>query len=219
MQDFDCSSPPYVLGLLGGVAAGKSWLSKSFADCGIETIDADQIVHRLLQQPSVAAAVVEQFPAAGDPSGAIVRGKLAEIIFRQDRPGQAARRWLENLLHPLVRVELLNTLNSLQSQLAPPLAVVLDVPLLIEAHLDLLCTALIFVDTPLALRQERALKRGWTAEHFALREASQISLEQKMRQATHIFPGNATRDETRMFCENLLRELDMSSKRLKFNGR
>jgi len=67
---------------------------------------------------------------------------------------------------------------------------VLDVPLLLEAGWDAECDAVLFVDTPLELRRRRAVDRGWSAEEFAAREASQAPVEEKRRRATEVVPGD-----------------------------
>jgi dephospho-CoA kinase len=68
--------------------------------------------------------------------------------------------------------------------------IVIDAPLLFEAGWDKLCDKVLYVDAPRDLRLERAIARGWSAEQFAAREASQMPLEEKATRS-HIIVRNA----------------------------
>ena len=92
----------------------------------------------------------------------------------------------------------------------PPPAVVIDAALLFEAGWDKLCDKIIFVDAPRDVRLERAVRRGWSAEQFAAREAAQLPPEEK-RQRSHIVIRNvrtveSLREVVRLTWRNLVGE-------------
>jgi dephospho-CoA kinase len=70
-------------------------------------------------------------------------------------------------------------LERAKSSHPPPRVVVIDAALLFEAGWDKLCDKIVFVDAPRDARLERAVRRGWSAEQFAAREAAQWPLEEK----------------------------------------
>jgi len=107
------------LALTGGIACGKSLVAKFFRELGVQTLDADDVVHEL-EAPGGAAvpAIASRFgQAVLSPDGGIDRSKLAEIVFAggSQLVATAARRDLEAILHPLVRQRLLDFVNSAPS--------------------------------------------------------------------------------------------------------
>jgi dephospho-CoA kinase len=73
--------------------------------------------------------------------------------------------------------------------------VLLDAPLLIEAGWLPRCKAVVFVDTPLELRQRFAAERGWEADELARRESNQVSLAEKQAAATHVISNHGSLKE------------------------
>ena len=120
------------IALTGGIACGKSLVAKFFRELGVQTLDADDVVHEL-EAPGGAAvsAIVSRFgQSVLAPDGGIDRSKLAEIVFsggsRSCATGTfptggaqlvatAARRDLEAILHPLVRKRLLDFASTAPS--------------------------------------------------------------------------------------------------------
>lgn len=117
---------PLKIGLTGGIGSGKSTAAALFAQLGAEVIDTDVIAHRLTQPASSAlAAIYHEF---GDalllPDGSLDRAKLRHLIFADP----AAKSRLENILHPLIRQEVLARLAGSQAAY-----VIVVAPLLLEA--------------------------------------------------------------------------------------
>lgn len=169
--------PPIVLGLLGGVAAGKSAVGALFAARGLRQVDADAIAREVADAPEVIAAVRDTFGAAAITSaGRLDRAELGRRVFGDP----AARQRLEGILHPriLARIRL-----ELAEARAADQSVLLDAPLLLETGLDALCDHLVFVAAPPAVRAERAAARGWPYDELARREAAQRSLADKQARA------------------------------------
>jgi dephospho-CoA kinase len=179
-----------VIGLIGGIGAGKSLLARRLADRGAAVIDADAVGHELLEDPAIRGRVLERFglgvlESAGEGGSAaarISRRALAAIVFQDP----AARRDLEALLHPAMRERFRRTIGRLEAEGGPPL-VVLDAAVLLEASWDGLCDRIAFVDAPRSQRLRRAQEaRGWSEETFAARERSQWSVEAKSDRADWI---------------------------------
>jgi dephospho-CoA kinase len=197
--------PPLVtIGLVGGIASGKSTVARLFAEHGAIVLDADAIARATLSEPPILAAIVNRFgPRVLDAGGSIDRKALAAVVF--DDP--AARRDLEALIHPRVAATLESRLSALATA-GRRTAVVLDVPLLFETGLDALCDTVVFVDTPEALRRERAMKdRGWTADELERREKNQQSTGQKKARADSMIQNLGSIEPLRARTRELLQKI------------
>ncbi|MFM8414769.1 MAG: dephospho-CoA kinase [Planctomycetota bacterium] len=163
-----------VIGLVGKIGAGKSTVAKAFADHGAEVLDADRIAHEVLAEPEAVAAIVARFGAGVlDGAGRVRRPALAELVFGPAPAHEAALRDLEEIVHPRVRQRIAARLAELRAGGAAsgrPPAVVLDVPLLMQAGWDRLCDRLVVVSCDEAVRQRRLDARGWPADQRAARE-------------------------------------------------
>jgi dephospho-CoA kinase len=191
-----------VLGLLGGIASGKSTVAAWFAEAGWHVVDADRIAREVTDRPEILAQIRRRFGSAVlAPDGSLDRGRLAGVVFADAE----ARRDLEALLHPAVLAEIERRLAEHGRRGEPA---VLDVPLLLETGLDRLCTALVFVEVPEGVRRDRAMARGWTEEQWRQREAAQISLGVKRARSRYIVTNDRPTEETRLQVRNILSQLD-----------
>ena len=191
----------HIIGLLGGVASGKSLVAQELARRGAVVLDADRAGHEALRLPQVEAAARHRWGAkVFGPDGHVDRPKLAQIVFAPPPKGGRERRYLEQLTHP----EIGRLLQQQIDAIAPgtPL-VVLDAALLFEAGWDKLCERLVFVDAPREVRRARALARGWTEDEFAAREDAQESLDFKYRRADVIIDNSGSPDHTQSQVERL----------------
>ncbi|MHA3960534.1 dephospho-CoA kinase [Synechococcus sp. LTW-G] len=146
------------IGLTGGIATGKSTVGRLLAAKGVPVLDADQYAREALAPGSPGAtAVLERFGDAVRTSGTgpeyptIDRGALGSIVFNN----AAEKRWLEQLVHPLVRQRFDQVLDALQTE--PE--VVLMIPLLFEAGLQELCSEIWLVHCDEAQQLERLIQR------------------------------------------------------------
>lgn len=165
-----------IIGILGGVASGKSTVAAEFARLGSKVIDADKIAHELLERNDVKEKVVSVFgKAILDTAGKIDRRKLGDIVFAN----RGKLSSLNKILHPLVlaRTEQLIEQYNQENEVK---AIVLDMPLLLEVGWAKRCDKLIFVGCKRKLRVDRAKKIGiMTENQLKIRENFQISLDRK----------------------------------------
>lgn len=184
---------PPVIGVTGGVASGKSFVARQFAEWGAAVIDVDRLGHEVLRLPEIEAAARQRW---GDEvfstQGQIDRRRVAEKVFASTPEGREELRYLENLLHPRIREFLDGRVKQLLSR-SDVSGVVIDAPLLVEAGWNEFCDRIVFVEAPRAVRLARALGRGWSEREFAARESRQASCEVKRRLADVVI-DNATND-------------------------
>ena len=166
-----------VIGIVGGIGAGKSTVAAEFETLGCRRIDADALGHALLDVRGVREALRERW---GDrvlgADGRVDRRAVADIVF--DAPDELAA--LNAVMHPRMRTELE---RGISEALGDPASrgVALDAAVLFEAGWNDLCTHILFVDAPSETRARRVAGRGWTEAEMARREKSQISLDKKRR--------------------------------------
>ena len=177
-----------VIGLLGGIAAGKSAAAACFARLGCAVIEADRTAHGVMEEAEVKEAIVREFGAGVlDASGRVSRKAMSRIVFED---GSALAR-LNGLIHPRVMAEVERLIGVYQAAEGVK-AIVLDVPLLAEVGRLDLCDVLVFVEADEAIRVERLRKSGkFDADELKKRENFQISLDKKKRLAHYIVCNNS----------------------------
>ena len=193
------------LGLLGGVASGKSLVSEQLAEMGALILNADRAGHEALRLPEIEAAARQRWGnEVFDGDGHIDRSKLAKIVFAPPSDGPRERKYLESLTHPEIGRRLAAQVEA-NKDLAP--VVVVDAALLFEAGWDKLCDRTVFVDAPRAERLARAVQRGWTEEDFAAREGAQDSLDSKRARADWIIDNSGSVEDTEAQVKRLWQSL------------
>jgi dephospho-CoA kinase len=171
-----------VIGITGGIGAGKSTVGRLFGREGCAVIDADALSHDVIQTEEVKAQLRDWLgPGVFAADGTVDRRAVAREVF-----GDAGRvRRLNGLIHPRVGARRDALMGG---YLADPAvrAVVWDTPLLREAGLDRDCDAVVHIDAPFELRLARVRgKRGWTAEELSRREKLQFPLDKKAELADY----------------------------------
>ena len=165
------------IALTGGIACGKSLAASYLNELGIETIDADDIVHELVPEAE--------------------RRELAKKVFKDVK----ARRELEARLHPIVKARIDAFLASIDGKTA-----VAVIPLLFETHwdkeYDIICTVASERETQIA---RMMTKRGYSREEAEARLAAQMPVAQKAEKSHYVIHNDAAasdlREETRRFAE------------------
>lgn len=195
-----------VIGLLGGVASGKSLVAKELERLGAGHLDADRAGHDVLRLPRVEAAARQRWGAeVFDPAGHIDRSRLARLVFAAPPSGPCERKYLEQLTHPEIGRLLEQQAWQWATRGVP--AVVLDAPLLLEAGWDKFCDTLVFVDAPREVRLGRALARGWTEGEFSARENAQEPLDSKRKRADVVIDNATSLEQTREQVERFWQSL------------
>jgi dephospho-CoA kinase len=192
-----------VIGLLGGVASGKSLVAKIFAEHGLGILDADRAGHEALRLPHIIAAARRRWGnGILSPDCQIDRGQLAKLVFRPNESGLQERKFLEHLTHPEIARLLTKEADGMAA--AGVKAVVLDAAVMAEAGWIDWCDKLVFVEVPRTIRLARALARGWKEEGFIAREAAQESLDFKRRRADVVIDNSGSTEQTRAQIERCL---------------
>lgn len=183
---------PMVVGIVGGVAAGKSTVAELLAERGAEVIDADRIGHQMLERAEVKAALTEEFGRdILREEGRVDRGRLAGKAFGE--PEEVEK--LNRIVHPPILKEIRARIEQVRRRNGAPL-IVLDAALLMETNLHReLCQALVFVDAPPGERRERALKRGMSEEQFQKRSRAQMPPEDKKELSDYVVSNAGSRRE------------------------
>lgn len=196
----------HIIGLVGGIASGKSAVAAELARLGAVVLDADQAAHEVINSPEVKQMLVERWGAEVlDRTGSVDRGKVAERVFSLESGKNAELRFLEQTLHPRIRQQFETELATLAASGVK--AAVIDAPLLVEAGWAPLCDSVVLVDSSREKRLERAAQRNWSEEEFIRREAAQMPIEEKSRRATHTIPNDsshkALREHVQSFWESV----------------
>lgn len=176
---------PPIIGLAGGIGAGKTAVANILAELGCVVANSDALARQALGEPAIRETIVKWWGRAVlDAEGGLNRSAIAGIVFND--PQQ--RRRLEQLVHPWVE----SRRRDLFTRAAPRTpALIIDAPLVFEAGLDAECDAIIFVEAPRDARLARVqAERGWDAAELARREQSQLPLDDKRSRADHVVENN-----------------------------
>ncbi|EQM74917.1 dephospho-CoA kinase [Stutzerimonas stutzeri] len=188
---------PWILGLTGGIGSGKSAVVEEFGRLGVHWVDADHAARWVVEPGRPAlASIVERFgETVLAQDGSLDRAALRGLIFRD----AAQRKWLEELLHPLIRQEIAERLARATS----PYAIMVS-PLLVESGQYRQVDRVLVVDVPEALQVERASRRDQSSEAQirAIVEA-QASREERLRHADDVLTNDRDRAWLRQEVERL----------------
>jgi len=177
-----------IIGIAGGIGAGKSFVARLFEELGALVISSDDQVRDVYELPQVKQRLREWWgESVFLASGKINRRAIAGKVFSD--PQQ--RRKLEKLIHPLVAQARDRVMTAHQSDQKVN-AFIWDTPLLFETGLNEACDAVVFVDAPFAERAKRVKEqRQWDPQELARRENSQWPLDRKREIADYVI-SNAT---------------------------
>ena len=192
-----------VVGLTGGIGAGKSTVSTVLAERGAAIVDADQIARDLQSAGSpVVAQMVERFGEhIVDAEGELIRSAVAEIVFND----ADALKDLNGIVHPAMQDEIQRQIDEHRGT---DRIVVLDFPLLGENPRDGLA-ATIVVDIPYDLAIERLVAyRGMDEDDARSRIDSQMSREERLERATHVIDNAGDVESLRHQLDELWQELE-----------
>lgn len=183
-----------IIGLVGGVASGKSLIAQQFQRLGAKVLDADGAGHEVLHERDVVRRLREHWgDAVIDADGRIDRSAVARIVFAPpDGPRELA--FLEQISHPRIERKLKEQIAVWRRQGVP--AVILDAAVMFKGGWHRLCDTILFVEANTQQRLERAARRGWTDADFHARERAQESLAFKRGQADRVIDNSGSPDRT-----------------------
>jgi dephospho-CoA kinase len=192
-----------VLGLVGGIGAGKSTVADALVPHGGRIVAADPLGHEALGQPDILARVTEIWGDRGvlTADGKVDRKKFGRIVF----PSPVERSRLEHLVHPYIERRIR---EEVEKAVADPAAkfVVLDAAIMLEAGWDGVCDKLIYVDAPRPVRLERVQRqRKWTDQDLANREAVQMPPEKKKERADAVVDNGGPPEATSTQVDELVK--------------
>jgi len=175
-----------IIGLTGGIGSGKSTVAKHFINLGIEVIDADVVAREVVAPGQLALTEIELYFGSKviAKDGQLDRAKLRDIIFKSD----LKKQWLNDLLHPIIRTNLLTQLDAAKSEY-----VILEAPLLLENKLTKYTDYTLIVDVSEELQIKRAMQRDSnSSEQIKAIMDAQISRELRLQQADFVIDNNGT---------------------------
>jgi dephospho-CoA kinase len=169
---------PSLIGLTGGIAAGKSETLRILSELGAETLSTDAVVHELLGSDEVAGILIERWGERVQmEGGGLDRARIAGIVFEQ--PDELG--WLESVLHPRVGRRVLEWRQALREGLE---VAVVEVPLLFEGSMAEVFDATVAVIADDAIRERRAADRG--TGQLEGRSSRQLSQDEKAARASFV---------------------------------
>ena len=172
-----------IIGIVGGVGSGKSYVAGLFGELGCLVVDSDAQVREAYRDPRVGEAIRGWWGGGVfHADGTINRSAVAAKVFAD----LAEKRRLEGLLHPMIAAARERAMAAAAASDRQVLAFVWDAPLLFEAGLSAQCDAVVFVDAPLDVRLARVrATRGWDEAELLRRENSQMPLDTKRGLSDH----------------------------------
>jgi dephospho-CoA kinase len=193
----------HVYGLTGGIASGKSTVSRMLRELGAQVLDADLLAREVVAPGTPGLAdVAARFPGVVGADGQLDRARLGARVFAD--PGERAA--LNALLHPRIAQAFLERTQALAE--AGVARVLYDAPLLIENGLHTRMEGVVLVAIPRELQRARLMLRdGLSAEAAAARLASQLPLEEKRKHATWVVDNSGSLEETRAQVERIWKAL------------
>ncbi len=166
------------VGLSGGIGCGKSTVLGFFREAGWRTVDSDAVVRELLATDAeVQAQLRSRWGEAVFADGAVDRGAVAKRVFGHE----GDLKWLEELLHPLVRESWLASIDQ-----APDANWLVEIPLLFEKRLETRFDLTVCVSSPPDVVADRMVVRAYTEAQIEQRRKQQMPLEEKIERADYL---------------------------------
>lgn len=188
-----------VIGITGGIATGKSTVSKRLIKLGFKVVDCDEITHQLLTEKSVINKIKLEFGHSVVHEGKINRQELGRIVSND----QDKRYALNEIIHPLVIEEV-----QRQIQMNDEDIIFIDTPLLYEAHMQNIMDKVIVVYVNPELQKERLMKRDKIDLDYAIRKINmQMPIDEKAYLADYVINNEGSIHQTNKQLEEIIRRI------------
>ena len=188
--------PLYVIGLTGGIASGKSTVSRLLKDLGAEVIDADQIGKDVVEpgQPALAEVIAAFGPRYLQPDGSLDRAALGALVFND----KGSRHNLNRIMFPRIRAGLDERLRALQRRPPRSRIVVIEAAVLIEAEWTTSVDRVVVIRAQQSTQIARLIaERGLEPAAAEARVRSQIPLARRLRAADEVLDGEQSLESLR----------------------
>lgn len=181
-----------IIGLTGGIASGKSTVSKYLAEQGFKVYDADKIAKEISESKEAKEEILKIF-------GTVERAEIKKIVFED----KEKLKILNDIIHPRV----LDHYKKIREISDRKEKIIFDVPLLFESGIDKLCDKIIVVISNYEIQVQRIIERDKIDRSLAEKIiSSQMSNEEKIKRADIVIENNSSLDELKKEI-NLLKEI------------
>lgn len=190
-----------IIGLTGGIASGKSTVSKMFGEMGAVIIDADIKAKEISQRDDVVNEMKNIFGnKILNKNGEIDRNKIKEIVFSD----KEKLKMLNDLIHPKV----IDEFKKIKENADKNDIIIFDIPLLFETGMDKMCDKIMLVFVDMNTQIKRMMERDNITEELAVKIInSQMSLEEKLKKSQIHIENNGTLENLRGKAEDIYRKL------------
>lgn len=189
----------YLVGLTGGMGAGKSTLVPIIKEAGIPVLDVDLLVKEIYKEEFFCMELDDEW---GLIKGEDVKAQMAAMIIqhpdRLDRLEEIIGPWMEAGVEDFVKK------NRVEGSF-----VVLDAPLLFESHWNDICDCVISVLCPIAIRQERVMKRaGMTLEKMTVLMSRQIDEDERESRSDYVIYNDRSVEEAHEAMRDIIETIE-----------
>ncbi|MGI6406714.1 MAG: dephospho-CoA kinase [Syntrophaceticus sp.] len=194
----------YIIGLTGGIASGKSFVSEMLKELGAQIIDADLISRQVVEpgKPAWKKIVKEFGKGIINEDQTIKRKKLGSIVFAD--PDKLDK--LNKITHPYITMEIEKLLKEYRESGKEGI-MVLDAPILLELGMERLVDQVWVVAVDSETQLERLMKRDkLSAEEAKRRIRVQMPLKEKIKRADQVIDNRFTPNETKKQLEMIWQE-------------
>ncbi len=183
-----------IIGLTGGIASGKSTVSRALRELGAIVIDADEVAHTIMEPGKPAwEDIIEHFGSGVlNADQTIDREKLGAIVFNNPERLQV----LNQITHPRVGEQFKQIITTLRAEKSDAVLFI-EVPLLYETHMERICEEVLVVWVDEETQIQRLMKRDGLSREDALKRIdAQMSLDEKARRADFVIDNRYSIEET-----------------------
>lgn len=190
-----------IIGLTGGIASGKSTVSKILKELGAKIVDADVKAKEVFQREDVTEEIKNIFGnGVIGKNGELDRGKIKEIVFSN----KEKLKKLNQLIHPKVEEEL----KKIKENANKNDIIIFDIPLLFETGMNKYCDKIMLVFVNRETQIKRMIERDNISEELAIKIInSQMSLEEKLKKSEIHIENNGTMENLREKIEKIYKNL------------
>ena len=180
----------FIVGLTGGIGSGKTTVSDLFAEhFNITIVDADVIARQVVEPGTQALQAIAEYFGNDvlTAKGELDRSQLRQQVFDNEKKKQ----WLNQLLHPIIRTEMIQQCQQANSPYA-----ILSIPLLVENQLQSLCHRILVVDCSETLQIQRASHRDGVGEEQIKRiMQAQVTRTERVAAADDVILNDSTAEQ------------------------